>query len=271
MIMPTVLEKIIRRKQEEVAQRKRDVSIETLRPRALDQPPTRGFSQALINKCNQREPAIIAEIKKASPSQGVIRPAFNPIEIAESYEQHGATCLSVLTDIDFFQGADHYLTAARNAVNIPVIRKDFIIDEYQVHEARAIGADAILLIVAAIESDDHLGDLNALAHELGMDVLVEVHSQEELARALPLPNPLLGINNRNLHNFVTSLQVTLDLAKEIGDDKVIITESGISTPLHVKTMIDEGIYGFLIGEAFMRADQPGVALDALFSEQAIGV
>lgn len=269
MNMPTVLEKIVKRKQEEVKARKRDVAIESLRPRALDQPPTRGFAKAIADKVASGLPAVIAEIKKASPSQGVIRPAFHPIEIAESYYEHGATCLSVLTDIDFFQGADHYLTAARNAANLPVLRKDFIVDEYQVHEARAIGADAILLIVAAIDSDEHLYSLSALASELGMDVLVEVHNREELDRALKLPSQLLGINNRNLHNFVTSLEVTYELAPLVGDDKIVVTESGISTSAHVASMRERGVNTFLVGEAFMRADNPGRALSKLFFDQAL--
>ena len=267
--MPTVLEKIIHRKHEEIAVRKREVAIEDLRVRALDQSPTRGFVVAIESKIAAGLPAVIAEIKKASPSQGVIRPGFHPIEIAESYAHHGATCLSVLTDIDFFQGADHYLTAARNAVSIPVLRKDFIVDEYQIHEARAIGADCVLLIVAAIESDEQLYTLNALALELGMDVLVEVHDELELQRALKLPNKLLGINNRNLHNFVTSLDVTFELAQLASPDHIIVTESGISTPAHVVSMRQRHINAFLVGEAFMRQDNPGLALENLFAEQAV--
>ena len=266
MTTPTVLKKIIARKHEEVTERKIGVPLGKLKERVADQPACRGFVQAIETKIASGQPAVIAEIKKASPSQGVIRSAFNPIEIAESYQAAGAACLSVLTDVDFFQGADHYLMAAHNAVTLPVLRKDFMIDEYQIYEARSLGADCILLIVAALDSE-RLHALNALAIELGMDVLVEVHNEEELREALALPNRLLGINNRNLHTFATSLDTTFELLDSIDDDRIVVTESGIHSPTHVQAMRRQGVNAFLIGEAFMRAPDPGKALTALFAEQ----
>lgn len=267
MTLPTVLKKIINRKYEEVAERRVQVPIEKLENRSTDQPPCRGFVSAIERKINAKQAAVIAEIKKASPSQGIIRQAFQPIDIAESYEAAGAACLSVLTDIDFFHGADHYLTAARNAVSIPVIRKDFIVDEYQVYEARAIGADCVLLIVAALETDQ-LKHLNSLALELGMDVLVEVHNEEELKIAQELPNRLIGINNRDLHTFATRLDTTYQLVDQIDQkEHIIVTESGIHTSEHVRAMGENGINAFLIGEAFMRADNPGTALQEMFHKQ----
>ena len=263
---PTVLKKIIARKHEEIAERAPNVSIEKLKERIADQTPCRGFVASIDAKIAAGKPAVIAEIKKASPSKGVIREDFQPIAIAESYENHGAACLSVLTDIDYFQGADHYLAAARNAVSIPVIRKDFIIDDYQVYEARALGADCILLIIAALDKAT-LKRLNGLAHELDMDVLVEVHDEAELKIALELPNRLIGINNRNLHNFVVTLDTTFNLLDLIDQqDRIVITESGILKPEHVQSMQAVGVNGFLVGEAFMRADDPGAALTALFAE-----
>lgn len=267
MNTPTVLKKIIARKHEEVAERSSQLSITDLQTRAAEQSPCRGFVAAIAAKIASRQSAVIAEIKKASPSQGVIREAFDPIAIAESYAANGAACLSVLTDVDFFQGADHYLIAARNAVDLPVIRKDFIIDEYQVYEARALGADCILLIVAALDSE-RLQTLNALAIKLGMDVLVEVHDADELALALTLPNRLIGINNRNLHNFVTTLDTTYDLLEQIDSDRIVVTESGIHTPEHVATMRNKGVNSFLVGEAFMRAEDPGAQLEAMFGKSS---
>ncbi|ODS22756.1 indole-3-glycerol-phosphate synthase [Candidatus Endobugula sertula] len=267
MSMPTVLKEIIARKYEEVAERRQKVPLGVLQARLADQTPCRGFVRAIEAKVASRQPAIIAEIKKASPSQGVIREPFEPIEIAEIYEAAGATCLSVLTDIDFFQGADRYLVAARNAVSLPVIRKDFIVDEYQVCEARALGADCILLIVAALEPSQ-LVTLNTLAHEFGMDVLVEVHNEEELALALELPNRLIGINNRNLHTFATSLDTTYQLLGKTGD-RIVVTESGIHTPEHVKAMRDRNVNCFLVGEAFMRVDDPGAELTLMFGERLV--
>lgn len=264
MSTPTVLKKIIARKYEEVAERSQQVSIETLIARAAEQSSCRGFVQSMERKLAAQQSAIIAEIKKASPSQGVIRDPFHPVDIAKSYEAAGAACLSILTDVDFFQGADQYLIEARSAVSLPVIRKDFIVDPYQVYEARAMGADCILLIVAALDAAT-LTSLNNLAQELGMDVLVEVHNAEELALALTLPNRLIGINNRNLHTFETRLETTYELLESIGDDRIIVTESGIHTTDHVQAMRDHQVNSFLVGEAFMRADDPGEQLAAMFS------
>jgi indole-3-glycerol phosphate synthase len=261
-IVPTVLQKIIARKHQEVAERKRKVPVKELCARAEDQTASRGFVDAIEQKIAAGLPAVIAEIKKASPSQGVIRHAFDPIAIAESYVIAGAACLSVLTDIDFFQGADHYLTAARDAVNLPIIRKDFIIDEYSVYEARALGADCILLIVAVLEPQ-RLRLLNNLAHELGMDVLIEVHDRQELKQALAVPNRLVGINNRNLHNFITDIDTTFALIDDI-KDRIIVSESGINTPEQVQALRSKHVNAFLIGEAFMRADDPGEKLRQLF-------
>lgn len=264
MSTPTVLKKIIARKREEVAERRIATPIEELKTRIAEQSPCRGFTAAIEAKIENGQAAVIAEIKKASPSKGVIRPSFAPSDIAKSYESHGATCLSVLTDVDFFQGADQYLMEARSAVNLPVIRKDFIVDEYQVYESRALGADCILLIVSAVDADQ-LKEFNQLAHNLGMDVLVEVHNREELALALSLPNRLIGINNRNLHTFATTLDTTYQLLGHIDDDHIVITESGIHSAEHVRGMRERGVNGFLIGEAFMRAENPGKAMQSMFT------
>jgi len=262
--MSDILDKILRHKAGEVAARM------ALRPMAeLEDKvrsftdPVRGFAAALTSKIAGGEPGVIAEVKKASPSKGIIRENFDPPAIATSYAMGGAACLSVLTDEHFFQGHDHYLGSARLASGLPVIRKDFIIDPYQVYEARLIAADAILLIVAALD-DPTLYSLAALAGELGLDVLVEVHDAEELERVLSLPVQLLGINNRNLRTFETSLNTTLDLLECIPDDKVVITESGIHTVDDVALMRHHGVHGFLVGEAFMRAEEPGNKLQALF-------
>ncbi|MEO0442372.1 MAG: indole-3-glycerol phosphate synthase TrpC [Pseudomonadota bacterium] len=263
MSTPTVLKKIIARKHQEVAERQATVTVNDLQARAADQSPCRGFVAAIEATLSAKQPAVIAEIKKASPSKGVIRQSFHPIDIAESYQKHGAACLSVITDVDFFQGADRYLTAARNAVSLPVIRKDFIIDPYQVYEARALGADCILLIVAALDAAG-LKALNTLALDLGMDVLVEVHNAEELQLALALPNKLIGINNRDLHTFATSLATSYDLLEQIGDDRIVVTESGIYRHEQVAAMRQRGINTFLVGEAFMRAEDPGAELQSLF-------
>ena len=262
MPVPSVLQKIVERKYQEVVKRKREAPLKALRTRIKDQTASRGFTDAIERKITMGLPAVIAEIKKASPSKGVMRDPFNPVDIAKSYQEGGAACLSVLTDVDFFQGADRYLTAVRDAVNLPVIRKDFIIDEYSVYEARALGADCILLIAAILEPN-RLQSLNDLAHELGMDVLVEVHDRQELKHALALPNRLIGINNRNLHNFTTDLNTTLSLMDDI-EDRIIVTESGIHTREHVSAMRDNNIHAFLVGEAFMRADNPGKKLEQLF-------
>ena len=224
---------------------------------------TRGFISSLRGKQSSGLSAVIAEIKKASPSKGVIREDFNPVQIARSYANGGAACVSVLTDRDFFQGHNDYLVAARNACLLPVIRKDFIIDPYQVYEARALGADCILLIVAALE-DRALKDLYHLSSDLGMDTLVEVHNQRELDRAMLLDLDILGINNRNLHTFETSLSTTLDLLDQIPESCLVVTESGIHSSEDVQLMRDHGVNGFLVGEAFMRAEEPGAELQALF-------
>lgn len=264
MSVPTVLEKILHRKQEEIAERQARVSLAELQQALAQADAPRGFARALQAQAARRQPAVIAEVKKASPSKGLLREPFHPAEIAASYEAGGATCLSVLTDIDFFQGSDAYLQQARGACSLPVIRKDFIIDPYQVVEARSIGADCILLIVAALD-DGRMAELAAVAAEVGLDVLVEVHDAAELERALThLDTPLLGINNRNLHTFELSLQTTLDLLGRVPDDRLVITESGILAPPDVQLMLDHGIYAFLVGEAFMRAEQPGMELRRLF-------
>ncbi len=262
--IPTVLEKIITRKHEEIAARSQQVSLAEIKVSAGQQAPARGFVASIEQKLAAGQAAVIAEIKKASPSKGVIREDFYPSEIAISYEKGGAACLSVLTDVDFFQGADHYLQEARAASSLPVIRKDFIVDEYQVYEARAIGADCILLIVAVLEFEQ-MQRLNTLAHDLGMDVLVEVHNAEELELALRLPNKLIGINNRNLHTFEVSLEHTFALLDRIGDERIVVTESGILTIDDVMAMRGHNVDTFLVGETFMRADDPGVKLLEMFN------
>ena len=258
-----MLQTILRRKAEEVAARVAAVPADEMRARALDMPPTRGFAAALEARIAAGAPAVIAEVKKASPSKGVIRPDFHPADIARSYEAGGAACLSVLTDIDFFQGADAYLQQARAACTLPVLRKDFTIDPYQVHEARALGADCILLIVAAL-SDDHLAELCGTAMLLGLDVLVEVHDIDELERAIQVPAPLLGVNNRSLRTFEVSLDTTLALRDAVPRDRRLVTESGIHAAADVAKMRDAGIDAFLVGEAFMREPDPGAALRRLF-------
>jgi len=260
---PDILKQIVSRKQEEIAESINRVPIERMIELTSNADSPRGFYNALNSKVLKRHSGIIAEIKKASPSKGVLRKNFDPVEIAQSYESGGATCLSILTDRDFFQGDPQYLIKARAAVSIPVIRKDFIIHPYQVYESRAIGADCILLIASCLE-DDELMNLSGIATSLGMDTLVEVHDSEELHRALKLDLPLLGINNRNLRNFEVSLQTTIDLISDIGDDKLIITESGIKTKLDVDLMHQHNVFGFLIGEAFMRDSNPGQKLKELF-------
>ena len=264
MSLPTVLEKIIARKVEEVAERSARVSLAQQLELAKAADAPRGFAQALVEQAKCKQPAVIAEIKKASPSKGVIREHFVPAEIAASYEKGGATCLSVLTDIDYFQGADAYLQQARAACGLPVIRKDFMIDPYQIVEARALGADCVLLIVAALD-DARMAELAATAKDVGLDVLVEVHDNAELERALTLlDTPLVGVNNRNLHTFEVSLETTLELLPRIPGDRLAITESGILNRADVELMEINEVYGFLVGEAFMRAEQPGLELQRLF-------
>jgi indole-3-glycerol phosphate synthase len=261
---PDILKKIIHRKTEEIVERMARVSLQEQVERAKEGSPLRGFVDRIAQTIQAGQPAVIAEIKKASPSKGVMRENFQPAEIAVSYEKGGACCLSVLTDIDFFQGNDAYLQQARQACSLPVLRKDFIIDPYQVYEARAIGADCILLIVAAL-GDAQLNELANLALHLGLDVLVEVHDAEELARALPLNLPLIGINNRNLRTFDTSLDTTLSLLPQIPENRIVVTESGIHTPADVARMRSHHVNAFLVGEAFMKADEPGEKLRELFA------
>jgi len=263
MNTPTILKKIVDRKWEEVKERSALTSIETLRQQTANQDAPRGFQNALAAKIAAGQPAVISEIKKASPSKGVLREHFVPAEIAQSYEKAGAACLSVLTDVDFFQGGDEYLKQARAACSLPVLRKDFMVDPYQVVEARAIGADCILLIAACL-SDEQMKELDDCARELGMDVLVEVHDAEEFDRAVALPSPLLGINNRNLHTFDLTLQTTFDLLPKVPEGTLLVTESGILSKDDVTVMRDKNVNAFLVGEAFMRADDPGAQLSKLF-------
>lgn len=263
--MSDILNTILARKVEEIEQRSRVRSVADLRARAVNQPPTRGFVEAIARRHAAGESAVIAEVKKASPSKGLIRKDFRPADIARSYEAGGAACLSVLTDVDFFQGSNLYLGEARNACALPVLRKDFTIDPYQVYEARVIGADAILLIVAALE-DGPMIEMANLAHELGMDVLVEVHDIDELERALQTDCELIGVNNRNLRTFEVSLDTTIALRDAVPPDRTLVTESGIATAADVARMRAAGIDTFLVGESFMREPDPGAALQRLFAK-----
>jgi indole-3-glycerol phosphate synthase len=267
--MSDILEKIVATKKIEIAHSLQQISLgnqrdiaESNNKDALLKP--RGFIHAIENKIAAGKAGVITEIKKASPSKGILRENFNPAQIAQSYEKHGAACLSVLTDVDYFQGCNAFLQEARSACSIPVLRKDFTIDPYQVYEARAIGADAILLIVACLELNQ-MKELEACAHELGLDVLVEAHNAPELEQALELKTPLLGINNRNLKTFEVTLQTTLSLLSMVPQDKTLVTESGILGRNDVQLMRENQINAFLVGEAFMRAADPGVALSELFS------
>ena len=265
--MSDILNKILAVKADEVAAAKKQRDLYSLRREVESdleaRQDIRGFERSLRERIAAGHAGIIAEVKKASPSKGVLRPDFQPAAIAQSYAGHGAACLSVLTDVQFFQGSVDYLRQARAACSLPVIRKDFIVDPYQVYEARAMGADAILLIVSAL---DHglMAELEACAHDLGMDVLVEVHDGEELTAALKLKTPLVGINNRNLRTFEVSLDTTLGLLPRIPQDRLVVTESGIMGPADVKRMRDANVHAFLVGEAFMRAPEPGVELERLF-------
>ena len=261
--MSDILQKIVAVKHEEVAAARKKKSLEAVRDDAFSRVLTRGFEQALRDKIAAGQSAVIAEVKKASPSKGVLRADFIPADIAQSYAEHGAACLSVLTDRQFFQGEPDFLKQARASCDLPVLRKDFMVDPYQIYESRAMGADAILLIVACL-SDPQLNELEAIARSLDMAVLVEVHDGAELARALKLKTPLIGINNRNLRTFEVSLDTTLALQKQVPADRLLVTESGIGQREDVKRMRDAGIHAFLVGEAFMRADDPGAALAALF-------
>lgn len=263
---PDILKKIIARKYEEIIERKQQVSLDELlsRTAGMDQP--RGFVRAIKSRIESGLPSVIAEIKKASPSKGVIRENFNPAEIARSYSQHGASCLSVLTDKDYFQGHERYLMEARAACSLPVLRKDFIVDAYQVVEARSIGADCILLI-AAVLSQNEMAELSDLAAKLGMDVLIEVHDKNELDRALSINQTLIGINNRDLRTFEVHLETTLNLLPHIPENRIVVTESGIVKPADVDLMRKNGINCFLVGEAFMRAANPGQEMAEFFKLQ----
>lgn len=261
---PDILKKILLRKREEITERCAAVPLGALREQLEGAGKPRGFAQALQARVDTAQPAVIAEVKKASPSKGVLRADFRPSEIAASYQRGGATCLSVLTDIDFFMGDDTYLQQARSACALPVLRKDFFIDPYQVYEARVLGADCILLIVAALD-DATLLELLQLAGQLGMDALVEVHDREEMDRALVTPAKLIGVNNRNLRTFETSLDTTLDLLAGFPRERLLVTESGIHTRDDVQLMRDNGVHAFLVGEAFMKATEPGDKLAELFS------
>ncbi len=261
---PDILLKILQRKRQEIAERTAITSIDTMKQRIKNADQTRGFIAAIEAKIQQQKPAVIAEIKQASPSKGRLRENFVPAEIADSYATHGAACLSILTDHDFFQGHEDYLKQARAACQLPVIRKDFIIDPYQVYEARAINADCILLIVAAL-NDTLLHKLLSLAKKLTMDVLMEVHDEAEMQRALNTSAKLIGINNRNLRTFETSLETTLRMLKSVPGDRILVTESGIHTVEDVQYMRQHDVHAFLVGEAFMRVAQPGEKLAELFA------
>lgn len=260
---PDVLKKILYRKAQEVAERAQRWPLAEVKAAASDAPPVRGFVAALESRIARGAAAPIAEMKRASPSKGLLRSDFHPAELAVAYQRGGAACLSVLTDTDFFQGCDDHLRQARAACDLPVLRKDFMIDLYQVYEARAIGADCVLLIVAGL-SDLALAELSGLAGELGLDVLVEVHDAAELARALAIPGRLIGINNRNLRTFEVNLETTIGLCDLIPADRLVVTESGIHDPADVERLRRHGVHAFLVGESLMRADDPGARLAALF-------
>ena len=260
---PTILKKILARKQQEIVERSNVRPMAQLLEQIASASAPRGFATALEAKLAVGQSAVIAEIKKASPSKGVIREDFDPAAIAKSYAKGGAACLSVLTDVDFFQGADRYLTMARAACDLPVIRKDFIVDPYQIYEARAMGADCILLIVSAL-NEEQLYQLHEVAITMGMDVLIEVHDVAELNTARKLDNPMVSINNRNLHSFDVSLDNTFKLLEQIPSDKIVITESGIHHREDVVVMRENNVNAFLVGEAFMRSDEPGERLRDLF-------
>ncbi len=263
--MPDILARILATKADEIAAAKRARPSHEIESAVRAMPPPRDFEGALRARVAAGRPAVIAEIKKASPSRGVLRPAFDPPAIAASYAAGGAACLSVLTDREYFQGAPEYLTAARAACDLPVLRKDFVVDPYQIAESRALGADAILLIVAALD-DARLASLSVLARDFGMAVLVEVHDAGELERALALPITLVGINNRNLRTFDVSLATTLELLPRVPAGTLVVTESGILAPADVAVLRAHGVHAFLVGEAFMRAADPGKALATLFAQ-----
>lgn len=260
---PDILIQILNRKREEISERSLTVPVDVLMQQSVGADAVRGFIRSIENKINNDQSAVIAEIKKASPSKGLLRENFEPAEIAKSYAAHGAACLSILTDKDYFQGDEDYLQQARAACELPVIRKDFIIDPYQVYEARVINADCILLIVSALD-DETLHSLFHLAEELQMDVLMEVHDEYEMKRALTTGARLIGINNRNLRTFETSLDTTLNMLDMVDEHHILVTESGIHTSDDVQLMRDNGVNAFLVGEAFMRAESPGEKLAELF-------
>ncbi len=260
--MSDILTTILQTKTEEVTQGKSRHSLAELRLRCQSLPPTRGFKAALATKIHQQQPAVIAEIKKASPSKGIIREDFNVPALAASYATGGATCLSVLTDKTYFQGDDRYLAAAREAAELPVLRKEFIIDPWQIYQSRVLGADAILLIVAAL-GDPQLFEFTELAHSLGLDVLMEVHDKTELQRAINTPAQLIGVNNRNLRTFTTTLETTLDLLPLIPSNRFLVSESGLHSSKDIQRLRAAGVHGFLIGEAFMRQKNPGQALQQM--------
>jgi indole-3-glycerol phosphate synthase len=262
--MTDILDKIVAVKREELAASLRHKPLDVVRADAESRVLTRDFEGAMRAKIAAGQAAVIAEIKKASPSKGVLRAEFIPADIAQSYAEFGAACLSVLTDKQFFQGSVDFLKQARASCDLPVLRKDFMIDAYQIYEARAIGADAVLLIAACLD-DAQMADMEAVARSLDMAVLVEVHDRAELDRALKLKTRLVGINNRNLKTFEVSLQTTLDMLPDVPADRLLITESGIQTPEDVRRMREAKVHAFLVGEAFMRADEPGEALATLFA------
>jgi indole-3-glycerol phosphate synthase len=262
---PDILKTILARKTEEVRDRRAACLLQDIKQQAADCPSQRGFTNAIRHAITNNKAAIIAELKKASPSRGVIRADFQPEQIACSFADAGATCLSVLTDIDFFQGADAYLQQARDACDLPILRKDFMIDSYQVYESKVIGADCILLIAAAL-SDMQMQELAGTASELGLDVLVEVHDREELERGMMLRTPLIGINNRNLHTFETDLDTTIGLLPDVFPDRTVVTESGIHCREDIVRMRKNGVHAFLIGEGFMHVPDPGTRLKELITD-----
>ncbi len=263
--MSDILNTILARKAQEVAALKSRVSLADQRARAADAAATRGFEAALRAKIAKGVSAVIAEVKKASPSKGVLRADFNPVQIAASYEAGGAACLSVLTDVDFFQGSDAYMQAARAACSLPVLRKDFIVDAYQIYEARALGADCVLLIASALQ-DSRLAEYSEIARELGLDALIEVHDGDEMARALATSGSLIGVNNRNLRTFETNMDTSVTLKRDFPDSRLFVTESGVHSSADVEKLRAAEIHAFLVGEAFMRQPDPGAALTALFGD-----
>ena len=260
---PDILERILQVKAGEIARARAARSLESVRAEAESMPACRGFVSAIRTRVAAGKPAVIAEIKRASPSKGLLRDPFDPAAIARSYAEHGAACMSILTDVEFFRGAPEYVALAKANCDLPALRKDFVVDPYQVYESRVLGADCILLIVSALETA-HMQELESIALGLGMAVLVEVHDADELTSALTLKTPLLGINNRNLRTFVTSLDTTLGLLGSIPSGRIVVTESGIQAPADVARMRQHGVNAFLVGEAFMRADDPGAELGKLF-------